>query len=140
FVDRQCHFECYHATLHDMFADPPADSFTMEGMGPGAGNAAAKQEQARQNAEKQETQKNSMLSQILDQEAIVRLNNLAAAKPEKAKMAEATIINMARRGQIAGKLSDDGLKQILNRVSEQSQSKTTVHFDRRRNALDSDSD
>ncbi|KAF8367466.1 hypothetical protein PRIPAC_85295 [Pristionchus pacificus] len=125
-----------------MFAEPLPTSFAMEGMGsaPG-GNAGAQQEQARQNAEKQETAKNSMLSQILDQDAMVRLNNLAAAKPEKAKMAEAAIINMARRGQIVGKLSDEGLKQVLNRVSDQtSGAKTTVHFDRRRNAIDSDSD
>ncbi|GMT00967.1 hypothetical protein PENTCL1PPCAC_23141 [Pristionchus entomophagus] len=112
----------------------------MEGIGPSPGNAGAQQEQARQAAEKRENAQNSMLSQILEQDAMVRLNNLAAAKPDKAKMAEATIINMARRGQIAGKLSDEGLKQILNRVSDQSQSKTTVHFDRRRNAIDSDSD
>ncbi|GMR54056.1 hypothetical protein PMAYCL1PPCAC_24251 [Pristionchus mayeri] len=123
-----------------MFADSRPPPFAMEGMGSAPGNGGAQQEQARQATEKQETAKNSMLSQILEQDAMVRLNNLAAAKPEKAKMAEAAIINMARRGQIAGKLSDEGLKQILNRVSDQTQAKTTVHFDRRRNAIDSDSD
>uniref|UniRef100_A0A1I7WTB9 SRP_SPB domain-containing protein n=1 Tax=Heterorhabditis bacteriophora TaxID=37862 RepID=A0A1I7WTB9_HETBA len=109
---------------------------------------------------------------VLDQQALVRLSNLAAAKPEKAKMVEAAVINMARilpsnkvfkisqsqytshfyflkyyyscnfnisrRGQLAGKLSDESLKQVMERVSQQTQRTTTVKFDRRRNNLDSD--
>ncbi|VDO32569.1 unnamed protein product [Haemonchus placei] len=96
------------------------------------------QEQARQQAENQENALNSMLSQILDQQALVRLSNLAAAKPEKAKMVENAVINMARRGQIAGRLSDEGFKQLIERISQQTTRTTTVKFDRRRNNLDSD--
>ncbi|VDO37555.1 unnamed protein product [Heligmosomoides polygyrus] len=62
----------------------------------GASQQENQQEQARQQAENQENALNSMLSQILDQSALVRLSNLAAAKPDKAKMVESTIINMAR--------------------------------------------
>ncbi|PAV89282.1 hypothetical protein WR25_23803 [Diploscapter pachys] len=94
----------------------------------------------RQQAENQEAAKNSMLSQILDQQALVRLSNLAAAKPEKAQMVEGALINMARRGQLAGKMSDEALKQFMERVSQQTQRTTTVKFDRRRNNLDSDDD
>ncbi|KAK6013614.1 Double-stranded DNA-binding domain protein [Ostertagia ostertagi] len=102
----------------------------------GAGQGDNQQEQARQQAENQENALNSMLSQILDQQALVRLSNLAAAKPEKAKMVESAVINMARRGQIAGKLSDEGFKQLIERISQQTTRTTT--FDRRRNNLDSD--
>ncbi|CAI4224297.1 unnamed protein product [Auanema sp. JU1783] len=97
-----------------------------------------KMRQQQEMAEKQEMAVNSMLSQILDQQAIVRLSNLAAAKPDKAKAVEATLIGMARRGQIAGKMSDESLKQLMERVSQQTQRTTTVTFDRRRNNLDSD--
>ena len=96
--------------------------------------------EARQAAEQQEMAKNSILSQVLDQSAMARLSNLAVAKPDKARMVENTIIQMARMGQIAGKLSDEGLKQILDRIAGQTQRTTTVKFDRRRAALDSDSD
>ncbi|CAB3408363.1 unnamed protein product [Caenorhabditis bovis] len=101
-------------------------------------NQAEAQEQARKQAENQENAKNTMLSQILDQQALVRLSNLAAAKPEKAQMVEAALINMARRGQIAGKMNDESLKQFMERVAQQTQRSTTVKFDRRRNNLDSD--
>ncbi|KAK6046084.1 hypothetical protein COOONC_16413 [Cooperia oncophora] len=62
----------------------------------GAAQAENQQEQARQQAENQENALNSILSQILDQQALVRLSNLAAAKPEKAKMVESAVINMAK--------------------------------------------
>lgn len=78
----------------------------------------------------------------MDQQALVRLSNLAAAKPEKAQMVEGALINMARlainvinifivlylfrRGQIAGKMSDESLKQLMERVSQQTQKCTTV--------------
>ncbi|EPB73485.1 Double-stranded DNA-binding domain protein [Ancylostoma ceylanicum] len=101
---------------------------------------ANQQDNARQQAENQENAVNSMLSQILDQQALVRLSNLSAVKPEKAKMVESAVINMARRGQIVGKLSDEALKQLMERVSMQTTRTTTVKFDRRRNNLDSDDD
>uniref|UniRef100_A0A1I8A8V2 Programmed cell death protein 5 n=1 Tax=Steinernema glaseri TaxID=37863 RepID=A0A1I8A8V2_9BILA len=105
------------------------------------GGANQKEAQARKAAaEQQEDMKNSILSQCLHQDAIARLSNLAAAKPEKARMVENMIVQMARRGQIAGKMSDAALRQLLDRVSEQTQRTTTVKFDRRRAAIDSDSD
>ncbi|CAJ0943987.1 unnamed protein product, partial [Mesorhabditis belari] len=95
-------------------------------------------EKAREMAEKQENAINQMLSQILEQPALVRLSNLAAAKPEKAQLVQQTIINMAKRGQIVGRMSDESLKALLEKVSEQTHKTTTVKFDRRRVALDSD--
>ncbi|KAE9420496.1 hypothetical protein Angca_003031, partial [Angiostrongylus cantonensis] len=63
---------------------------------------------------------------VLDQQALVRLSNLSAVKPDKAKMVESAVINMARRGQLVGKLSDEGLKQLMERVSQQTTRTTTV--------------
>ena len=103
-------------------------------------NQKERQKQVKDNAAKEEEMKNAILSQVLDQNARARLSNIAVAKPEKAKMLENTIINMARFGQITGKLTDEQLKTLLNRMSEQTHKETKVNFDRRRNEIDSDSD
>lgn len=84
----------------------------------------------------QELVKASILKQTLDQAALARLSNLSAAKPEKAQAIENMIINMARMGQIRGKMTDEGLKGLLDKISEKTTKTTTVKFNRRR--VDSD--
>lgn len=44
---------------------------------------------------------------------------------------------MARFGQLPGKVSEQGLIEILEKVSQQTEKKTTVKFNRRK-VLDSD--
>ncbi|VDM97676.1 unnamed protein product [Thelazia callipaeda] len=97
-------------------------------------------EEKKKAAEREDEMKNAILSQILDQDAMSRLSSLSAVKPEKAKMVENMIIQMRRNGQIAGKITDETLKQLLNRFSEHERQTTVVKFDRRRAAIDSDSD
>ncbi|CAH8648656.1 unnamed protein product [Schistosoma guineensis] len=82
----------------------------------------------------------SILAQILDQDARARLNTIAITKPEKAKMVENMLINMAQTGRLGPKLNEEQLKQILLQVSSGTQKSTTVKFDRRRAAIDSDED
>ncbi len=60
------------------------------------------------------------------------------AKPDKGRQVEAALIQMAQTGQIS-RLSEDELVGLLERFAG-STKKTAVKFDRRRNALDSDSD
>lgn len=91
-----------------------------------------------QNA-KEEEFKNQILSQALSQEARARLNTIAVAKPEKAALVENMLLRMVQMGQIQTKLQEADLINMLERVSEQTQRKTTVKFDRRRAGLD-DSD
>uniref|UniRef100_H2YPR7 Programmed cell death protein 5 n=1 Tax=Ciona savignyi TaxID=51511 RepID=H2YPR7_CIOSA len=81
---------------------------------------------------------NSMLSQILDQNARARLNNLALVKPEKATKVEQMLVTMAQKGQIAERMTEAQLVEVLGKISETSQ-KTKVKFERRR-VMDSDSD
>lgn len=91
--------------------------------------------------QQQEEMKNSFLSQILDQGARARLNTLKVSKPEKAAMFESMVIQMAQRGQIMGKLDDEKFKSILESVTSQMpQKQSTVKYDRRRAAIDSDDD
>lgn len=80
--------------------------------------------------------------QVLDQQARARLNTIALAKPDKAKMMENALIQMARSGQLQGKIGEEQLKSLLERMNTETgmNKKTTVSFDRRRAALDSDSD
>lgn len=47
-------------------------------------------------------------------------------KPEKGQLVENMLIQMARTGQIMGKLNESELIDILEKVSEQMQQRTTV--------------
>ncbi|XP_066583917.1 programmed cell death protein 5 [Prorops nasuta] len=85
-----------------------------------------------------EEMRHSILSQVLDQPARARLNTLSLGKPEKGKMVEAMLLNMAQRGQLPGRLGEKELISLLESINQQTQKKTTVKFDRRRAALDSD--
>lgn len=68
------------------------------------------------------------------------VNTLMLGKPEKGKMVENMLLRMAQTGQIMTKIGEKDLIGLLENVSNQTQSKTTVKFDRRRVALDSDDD
>jgi programmed cell death protein 5 len=105
-----------------------------------SGGQAPSKEQQEEMRRKQEDMKNSILVQVLDQQARSRLSTIALTKPEKAQMVEKMLIQMAQTGQIQGKLGEDQLKSLLERVSEKTSKTTTVKFDRRRAALDSDED
>nr|CAI5819796.1 unnamed protein product [Callosobruchus analis] len=87
-----------------------------------------------------EDAKNSILSQILDQAARARLNTLMLCKPEKGRLVENLLLQMAQTGQICSKVTEDALIKLLENVSSRTQSQTSVKFDRRRAALDSDDD
>uniref|UniRef100_F6ZDV6 Programmed cell death protein 5 n=1 Tax=Xenopus tropicalis TaxID=8364 RepID=F6ZDV6_XENTR len=88
---------------------------------------------------REDDMRNNILAQVLSQAARARLNNLALVKPEKAKAVENYLIQMARFGQLGGKLSEEGLIEILEKVSQQTEKKTTVKFNRRK-VMDSDED
>ncbi|XP_036440780.1 programmed cell death protein 5 isoform X1 [Colossoma macropomum] len=95
-------------------------------------------QQGQQEAKQRETEmRNSILAQVLDQSARARLSNLALVKPDKAKAVENYLIQMARFGQLGGKITENGLIEILEKVNQQTEKKTTVKFNRRR-VMDSD--
>ncbi|XP_028257705.1 programmed cell death protein 5 [Parambassis ranga] len=100
------------------------------------GDTANKQtgEEAKQ---RESDMRNTILAQVLDQSARARLSNLALVKPEKATAVENYLIQMARFGQLGGKISESGLIEILEKVSQQTEKKMTVKFNRRR-VMDSD--
>lgn len=103
------------------------------------GNAENKQAME-ETKQQMEEMRNSILTQVLNQSARARLNTLCLGKPEKGKMVENMIINMAQRGQLPGKLGEKELINLLESINQQTKQKTVVKFDRRRAALDSDDD
>ncbi|XP_036592026.1 programmed cell death protein 5-like [Trichosurus vulpecula] len=81
---------------------------------------------AQQEAKHREAEiRNNILAQVLDQSA-------PPVKPEKAKAVENYLIQMARYGQLNGKVSEQGLIEILEKVSQQTEKKITVKFNRKK--------
>ncbi|CAF1010082.1 unnamed protein product [Rotaria sp. Silwood1] len=96
---------------------------------------------AEEQRQKQEDMRNTMLSSLLTQEARARLNTISLTKPEKGRMVEDILIQNARRGAFGGgKVTEEQLIGLLEQVSKATEKTTKVNFDRRRAALDSDSD
>jgi hypothetical protein len=57
----------------------------------------------------------------------IKVNTLAMMKPEKAAMVENHLIQLARTGQLMGKFNEDQLKNLLEKISEQTQKRTVVN-------------
>ncbi|VDQ00801.1 unnamed protein product [Trichobilharzia regenti] len=73
--------------------------------------------QRKEEAEKRNQEiRSSILAQVLDQDARARLNTIAITKPEKAKMVENMLINMAQSGRLGPKVTA-GLVSLLKFVS-----------------------
>ncbi|XP_029354318.1 programmed cell death protein 5 [Echeneis naucrates] len=100
---------------------------------------ASNNQQGEEAKQREKDMRNSILAQVLDQSARARLSNLALVKPEKANAVENYLIQMARFGKLGGKISESGLIEILEKVSQQTEKKTTVTFNRQR-VMDSDDD
>jgi len=104
------------------------------------GGDGANQQAAQEKQQQMEDMRHSILTQVLDQSARARLNTLSLGKPGKAKMVEEMLVSMAQRGQLPGRLGEQELIGLLESVNQQTRKTTTVKFDRRRAALDSDDD
>ncbi|GCB64710.1 programmed cell death protein 5 [Scyliorhinus torazame] len=101
------------------------------------GDAPDEQQNQQEAKQRESEMRNSILAQVLDQSARARLSNLALVKPEKAKSVENYLIQMARFGQLGGKISESGLIEILEKVNQQMGKQTIVKFNRRK-VMDSD--
>lgn len=69
------------------------------------------------------------------------VNTLKLSKPDFGALVENQLVNLAQSRQLGGRITDDQLVQMLQSFSTQmTRSTSTVKFDRRRAALDSDDD
>ncbi|CAB3251565.1 unnamed protein product [Arctia plantaginis] len=104
--------------------------------GTGDPNHAKNQEERMQAMEEA---KLTILAQALSQDARARLNTIKLSRPEKGAMVENMICRMAQMGQVRNKITEQELIQLLESLNSQMpKSSSTVKFDRRRAALDSD--
>lgn len=72
---------------------------------------------------------------------LLTVNTIKLSRPEKGAMVENMICRMAQMGQLSTKISEQELIQLLESLNQQMpKSSSTVKFDRRRAALDSDDD
>ena len=63
-------------------------------------------------------QKDLILRQILDSNALSRIGNIKMVKPDLASLVENYLIGMATQGKIQGKITDEQLKQILLSIQQ----------------------
>ena len=63
-----------------------------------------------------EAQKQSILRQILTEEAIQRLANIKLVRPQLAEAVEIRLIQLAQKGSLSEKLTDAQLKDILRKI------------------------
>lgn len=109
--------------------------------GQNAGPAGDRNNDKQKEAQEREAEmRNNILSSVLTQEARARLATIGAAKPDRAHMIENIIMQNARMGAIRGKVDEDALKGLLEKVSSQTKRETKVNYERRRVFDDSDED
>lgn len=104
----------------------------------GGANEQDKQRQQQEQQAKDAEMRNNILSAVLTQEARARLSTLGAAKPDRARMVENIIIQNTRMGAIRGKVDEESLKGLLEKVNDQTKRETKVKYERRRVFDDSD--
>lgn len=63
----------------------------------------------------------NILSRMLSKDAHERLSRVRAVKPELAAQLEAYMVQMFQSGQIKAEITDDQLKQILDKVTQKKQ-------------------
>ena len=68
------------------------------------------------------------------------MNSIALVKPERAEQIEGMLIQMAQSGQIRGKIEEAQLVDLLGQISQKTQKKTTITFQRKRTDLDDSDD
>jgi programmed cell death protein 5 len=90
-------------------------------------------------------QKQMILEQALDSQALARLGRIRMVKPEKAASVENAIISMAMQGKLPGKINEGKLVEILERRERQAAGSSAsgsggIQIQRKRYSLDSDDD
>ncbi len=88
-------------------------------------------------------QKQMILEQAMDSQALARLGRIRLVKPEKAAAVENTIVSMAMQGKLPGKINEGKLVEILERKSRAeaiaaNKGSGGIQIQRKRYSLDSD--
>mmetsp|Transcript_5873 Transcript_5873/g.7529 ORF Transcript_5873/g.7529 Transcript_5873/m.7529 type:complete len:129 (-) Transcript_5873:144-530(-) len=110
----------------------------MAGMQASQDSEIAKMREQEEKRQEMEERKRVMVRQILEPDALERLNRVGLVKPEKRQQLEAVLLNLAQSGQISEKLSDGALIQLIEKVDAQRSSTSSVKIQRKRRDDDDD--
>jgi programmed cell death protein 5 len=91
-------------------------------------------------------QKQMILEQAMDSDALARLGRIKMVKPEKAVAVENSIVSMAMQGKLPGPITEGKLIEILERgggggsrrLGGGSQTSNSINIQRKKYSLDSD--
>ncbi len=85
----------------------------------------AEQQQAQQEADQAQEQLDNVLRFLLEPEAKQRLANVRIANKQLYLKAAQSLLMLYKAGQIGGKVSENELKQLLEKLSEKREPKIT---------------
>mmetsp|Transcript_25605 Transcript_25605/g.42024 ORF Transcript_25605/g.42024 Transcript_25605/m.42024 type:complete len:137 (-) Transcript_25605:741-1151(-) len=100
----------------------------------GASNEAEFKKQAIQE------QKQMILEQAMDSEALARLGRIRMVKPDKAASVENAIVSMAMQGKLPGRITEGKLIEIVERKEAAASHASSINIQRKKCSLDSDDD
>ena len=72
---------------------------------------------AQERAEAMQEQRGAALASLMDPKARERLARIALVKPEKAQALENMLLQAAQRGQLGGKVTEDALIGMLEKIN-----------------------
>ena len=96
--------------------------------------------------QQQEAQRQAILEQALDSDALARLNRIKLVKPDKALKLSSAIVSMALSGKLPGRITEAKLIELLERGSAadaraaHAANKNSIQIQRKKYAMDSDDD
>lgn len=78
---------------------------------------AGDQQEELERQQKQKTQIQMLLMQVLEPDARERLNTIKLTKPEFASSVEQQLISLAQSGRVKNKITDAQLKELLRQIA-----------------------
>ncbi|BCR91599.1 DNA-binding protein [Aspergillus chevalieri] len=87
--------------------------------------------------------RSAILNQILEPEAVDRLNRIRLVKESRAADIESRLIMLAQTGQLRQKVTEEQLKDLLNAISEnqrKAEEESKIVISRRKGGWDDDDD
>lgn len=105
----------------------------------GAGGEGQEEQKRQMEAER----RSAILNQILEPEAVDRLNRIRLVKESRAADIESRLIMLAQTGQLRQKVTEEQLKDLLNAISEnqrKNEEENKIVINRRKGGWDDDDD
>ncbi|KAL8006186.1 putative PDCD5-like superfamily protein [Plasmopara halstedii] len=95
-------------------------------------------QQQQMKQQEQDQMRQHIMQQVMLPNARERLARIAIVKPEKARAIEDLVAQMAQRGQLAAKIDEDKLIELLNQVGVSEENQRTKVTMKRRTYFDDD--